>query len=238
MGVLNNANEAVWKAIFTFVEPVSDNVIIVLLFACTAVAAILFLIRRKMGRSKAAFFIPEFLFLTSSAFMIEDLPNIHSRLHTALSTVCSVLSQSQDYMTNFTATTGFTPMSVAELARCLYYDCNAESFLNTDPYMLYEKLYSTMSSIGVPWICQSGFYWVVVLVIVYQCVRKIQNKEEKGWLKFLIQSAFMIWMCTFHRGAVISAAYLWILESGLQEYSKRLKPRMHRYDSKVKRSTS
>ena len=82
--IIGNINDLVWKWVFDFSKPISDNVAVVIIVTSFLVAVLAVTVRRCLLHRSNLFFIPEGIFLLSVSYMVHRLPMIHERLHTAL----------------------------------------------------------------------------------------------------------------------------------------------------------
>ena len=138
----------IWKFFFTLFKPVSDNVMIVTVFFTVAIAIFTTVLLRKKSK-----LIPIVggVYMLSMASMIENLPYIHERIHTALSVTSNIIHQSSKYLTDFLAVTGIESADKLKTINTLYYLEHKKALMATEPTDLYYHFYNAMDITRDSW---------------------------------------------------------------------------------------
>ena len=214
--IIGNINDLVWKWVFDFSKPISDNVAVVIIVTSFLVAVLAVTVRRCLLHRSNLFFIPEGIFLLSVSYMVHRLPMIHERLHTALSTAVGILQQSDIYTDAFEHISGTIAENSRNIARYLYFSDGAE-FKHVQPEMLYEHLFGTLDEIRNllhfwavhenDWVSGRIFLCILVLFIAIH-----DRKLSKGIVVFLLNSILLL-SVTKNNGAIFAAILVLTFEA-------------------------
>lgn len=218
---MQNMNDVVWGFILDVLSKTTDNVALNILFVTCLFLIIMSVLRHKWHFPE--FFIPEFLYLLSVANMVERLPMIHSRIHTALQTTSQIILSSESYLNPFQIVSGITSTKSVDIASYLYFLKEPDAFKAVRPQMLYEHLFQTLEEtrrclcVDVHNVCFGtiGFVLPCVFIgifglILILCVHPEYRKRRI--LLFLIQASILMYLSTRNYGAMLAAMFLWFME--------------------------
>ena len=169
------------------------------------------------------FFLPEFLVVCSVGNMVERLPVIHQRIHTALQTASSIILQSSTYTQSFESISGVTVTENVDIVSYLYYLEDQNIFNSANPQMLYEHLFKTLNDI------RNVFCWRIdyaclgtismMIPVIFLCIMAMLQLMQQNYQKntvslvlFLIQAGFILFTITWNNGALICGMFIWLSE--------------------------
>lgn len=206
---IKEINDAVWKALFRITDTATDNVAAVIYITAFLLAILLFAARRKRT------YLPEFLYAASVGYMVERLPMIHERIHTALATTAGIILQSADYTRSFEAVSGLTNVSSKDIASYLYF-CTDRKLVQ--PEALYTHFFRTMDKtrnlffLGA--VHETSVFWVVLLLLVG--VAAVVYLGKTPFTRMVLAGTVIYTLTAGNNGAMFGCALLFFLEIVLE----------------------
>ena len=138
-------NNNIWKYIFSFFKPISDNALIVSLLMTITLSLFTMFIFRKYTKIIP---IVGFGYMFSLASAIEKIPLYHKRMHLALSLSSDIIMKSDKYMDAFYQATNVKPDKALNIINALYSERFREALLETEPKDLYTHFYNAYDAVN------------------------------------------------------------------------------------------
>lgn len=144
MEFLNDLQDKIWTAIFSFFYPVTDCMPFIILMVTGLFAVPFFILRIKLLHKTHIIGLLELPILLSIHYVTEQLPRLHSRIQLALSTTAGIILQSTDYAKEFQKVSNVQSLSNESISRYLYYLNDTDTFSGIIPEQLYYHLFKTL----------------------------------------------------------------------------------------------
>ena len=225
MELLKEYNIDLWKWIFDFFYPFTDNIPLIIILVSGIFSIVFVLIRKKLFHSSCALGAMEIPVLLSIAHMVEQIPQIHNRIQLALRTTADIIMQSNEYVESFQIVSHIQDISNASISRYLYYITDMGAFSEVNPTQLYFHLFKTLGNTrGV-----FGFFEVhetslIPIIIFVMCISIsiycINKKSIKSTIHFLIQIAIFMYCLFLNNGVMLSVMVFFLIEQFLCEITK------------------
>lgn len=219
MELLEKINESMWSWIINLCSVITDNVPFAIFLTSFMAAAVCLAFRRKVLKTRRIFGLPEALYVLSVAQMVNRLPMVHERIHTALATTAGLILQSNTYMDTFSRISGVRNVASENIARYLYYG-DLSVFKNAEPSMLYEHLTDTLNEtrrLLFFWQVHEKTWVPVLFIMAGLLALMLLQTKMKLWrsiLYYIFQLALLV-LVTWNNGAFYAAILVLIFQIGL-----------------------
>lgn len=144
MEFLNDLQDKIWTAIFSFFYPVTDCMPFIILMVTGLFTVPFFILRIKLLHKTHIIGLLELPILLSIHYVTEQLPRLHSRIQLALNTTAGIILQSTDYAKEFQKVSNVQSLSNESISRYLYYLNDTDTFSGIIPEQLYYHLFKTL----------------------------------------------------------------------------------------------
>lgn len=225
MELLKEYNIELWKWIFDFFYPFTDNIPLIIILISGIFSIVFTLIRKKIFHSSYALGIMEIPLLLSIAHMVEQIPQIHNRIQLALRTTADIVMQSTEYVESFQMASHVQDISNASISRYLYYLTDTGGFSGVNPEQLYFHLFKTLGN-------TRGFFSffevhetsLVPITIFVMCIAVFiyytNEKRVKNTICFLVQIPIFIYCLFLNNGTMLSVIVFFLIEQFFCEITK------------------
>ncbi len=200
MEFLNDLQDKIWTAVFSFFYPVTDCMPFIILMVTGFFAVLFFIFRSKLLHKTHIIGLLELPILLSIHYATEQLPRLHSRIQLALSTTAEIILQSADYVKEFQEVSKVQALSNESISRYLYYLNDADSFSGVIPEQLYYHLFKTLKETrGIFGFLQvqkvsSILLFLVLLLLLCLLVCDLQKKKYFHGIFLIILGALSFHM--------------------------------------------
>lgn len=236
MGTIKEYNDSIWRGIFRFFYPITDNVYLVILFVSILFALITFLIsyivKKKWNIHFMSFGLLSMLMIYSIGYMTQRLPMVHPRMQRSLAITSNIIAASNEYKSSFEETSGIQIETELDIATYLYYLPEKERLLwNAQPEQLYDSLFSTfdqirggffLNDVNITCYGEKNFSFILVptvlLMIGFNILFERREKFISCIIIFFLQCGFILYITTYSSGAALGAICMWLTEDTLRKY--------------------
>lgn len=200
MEFLNDLQDKIWTAIFSFFYPVTDCMPFIILMVTGFLAVLFFILRSKIVHKTYILGLLELPILLSIHYVTEQLPRLHSRIQLALNTTAGIILQSTDYAKEFQDISNVQSLSNESISRYLYYLNDTDIFSGITPEQLYYHLFKTLKEtrgiFGFLQVQKSSpiLLFLVLLLLLCLLVCDLQKKKYFHGIFLIILGALSFHM--------------------------------------------
>lgn len=206
-------NNRFWVLVIKGLKPYfSDNAGVILILAGLSAGAFFGAATYLIFKGRIKYFgLMAVWPLISACYMLRQLPVIHPRIHTMLKTVSCIVLSSGRYTEAFSHKAGFVPAKESDIVYHLYYltPAGLEGWENTDPQMLYRKLYSAFHKsryfFGYVDRKPQHIFYVILAFLLIAAVLTQAARERTGSMALLaiLQTAMVLITWNLKAGCIL-----------------------------------